>query len=80
VVAASEALAALGAVLSEPARAVSWETHQGVGKRPISAHLVLVADFPDEAALEAYQTDPQHRLVAAQLREVFDLVSGDYEH
>lgn len=32
--------------------------------------LVLIADFEDEAALEAYLVDPAHQAVAKQLRAV----------
>lgn len=75
--AAAEALAGLGAQLSQPVPG-SWATHWGVGTRPISADFIMLCDFSDTAALDSYQADPLHQAVAAQLREVFVLTSGDY--
>lgn len=42
--------------------------------------VVLVADFADEAALDAYQTNPDHQAVAGYVRSVVaDRVAVDYE-
>lgn len=80
VAAVTQEFAKLGPLLSEAARPLGWETHDGIGTTAIAAQLAMVCDFPDVAALEAYQADPEHRKVAGRLREVFDLSSADYVH
>jgi hypothetical protein len=37
---------------------------------PGNADVVLIADFEDEAGLEAYQSHPQHKEVGAYIRSV----------
>lgn len=76
-VAAADALTALGPTL-EVVR--HWETHWCFGSRPVSNEFVLISDFADEAGLQAYQTDPEHRKVAAQLHEYFILSAADYTY
>ncbi|MFV4913009.1 Dabb family protein [Microbacterium lacticum] len=42
--------------------------------------VALVADFADQAALEAYQTHPDHQVVVAYVRSVVaDRVAVDFE-
>lgn len=42
--------------------------------------VALVADFADEAALDAYQTHPEHQAVVAYVRSVVsDRVAVDFE-
>jgi hypothetical protein len=73
--AATSALTALGPTLPP---VLSWETHWCFGARPVSHDFALICDVADEAGLEAYQTDPEHQKVAADLREVFTLAVGDF--
>jgi hypothetical protein len=73
--ASSSALTALGPTL---APVLSWETHWCFGSRPVSHDFALICDVADEAGLAAYQTDPEHQKVAADLREVFTLSVGDF--
>jgi hypothetical protein len=77
VVAAADALTALGPAL-EPVR--HWETHWCFGSRPVSNDFVLICDVDDEAALQAYLTDPEHRKVAAGLAEHFVLSVADFSY
>lgn len=71
----SAALTALGPTL---APVLSWETHWCFGSRPVSHDFALICDVADEAGLAAYQADPEHRKVAADLGEVFTLSVGDF--
>ena len=73
--AASSALTALGPTL--PA-VLHWETHWCFGSRPVSHDFALICDVADEDGLAAYQADPEHQKVAADLREVFTLSVGDF--
>lgn len=73
--AVSSALAALGPTLRP---VLNWETHWCFGSRPVSHDFALVCDVADEAGLEAYQTDPAHQKVAAELREMYTLSVGDF--
>jgi hypothetical protein len=77
VVAAADALTALGPTL-EPVR--HWETHWCFGSRPVSHDFVLICDVDDEAALQAYLSDPEHRKVAAGLAEHFVLSVADFSY
>jgi hypothetical protein len=77
VVAAADALTALGPTL-EPVR--HWETHWCFGSRPVSNDFVLICDVDDEAALQAYLSDPEHRKVAAGLAEHFVLSVADFSY
>jgi stress responsive alpha/beta barrel protein len=76
-VAAADALTALGPTL-EPVR--HWETHWCFGDRPVSNQFVLICDVADEAALQAYLNDPEHRKVAAELGEYFVLSVADFSY
>lgn len=73
--AVSAALTELGPTLGP---VLHWETHWCFGSRPVSNDFALICDVADEAGLEAYQTDPEHQKVAAELREVFVLSVGDF--
>lgn len=73
--AATSALAALGPTL---APVLHWETHWCFGSRPVSNDFALICDVADEAGLEAYQSDPEHQKVAADLREVFIFSAADF--
>jgi len=41
---------------------------RNVVETPTSHDVVLVADYDDEAALEAYQVHPEHQRAAAEIR------------
>lgn len=73
--AAASALAELGPTL---APVLHWETHWCFGNRPVSNDFALVCDVADEDALAAYQNDPDHQKVAAELREVFLVSAADF--
>lgn len=46
------------------------ETGLNISPRPTAFDLVLVSDFKDEDALEAYRVHPQHQEVIALVKEV----------
>jgi len=73
--AASRALAELGPTLAPVLR---WETHWCFGTRPVSNDFALICDLADEAALAAYQSDPEHQKVVALLREVYAFSAADF--
>lgn len=73
--AASSALTALG---PEMPTVLEWETHWCFGSRPVSHDFALVCDVADEAGLDAYLSDPEHRKVSADLLEVFTLSVADF--
>lgn len=76
-VAAADALTALGPTLDVVRH---WETHWCFGSRPVSNEFVLISDFDDEAGLQAYQADPEHRKIAASLNEYFVLSAADFAY
>jgi len=73
--AASHALAELGPTLAPVLR---WETHWCFGTRPVSNDFALICDLADEAALAAYQSDPEHQKVVALLQEVYVFSAADF--
>lgn len=76
-VAAADALTAFGPTLDVVRH---WETHWCFGTRPVSNQFVLISDFDDEAGLQAYQVDPEHRKIAASLNDHFVLSAADYNY
>jgi len=58
----------------EPLKAL--EVGLNISKKPSAYHLVLIADFDDEAGLDAYRLHPDHVKILDRVKDTVEKISA----
>lgn len=69
----------LDALMSSVEPLKAMEVGLNVSKKPSAYHLVLTADFNDEAGLDAYRSHPDHVRILNRMKDTVEKVAAvDY--